>query len=59
MLQAPNRRSFLQNALVLTAEREREKLEKEGFKGVLEQVTELEKRLGIHDLAQFTPAVTG
>ncbi|HWR17583.1 MAG TPA: hemerythrin domain-containing protein [Terriglobales bacterium] len=28
---------------------------KEGFEGVLEQVAEIEKKLGIYDLSQFTP----
>ncbi|MNS24115.1 hypothetical protein D3C72_559490 [compost metagenome] len=32
---------------------------REGFEGVVAQVAELEKRLGIHDLAQFTPGAPG
>jgi len=36
-------------------DRERELLGKEGFEGVLSHVEALEKRLGIFELAQFTP----
>lgn len=32
---------------------------REGFEGVVAQIAELEKRLGIYDLAQFTPRATG
>lgn len=34
---------------------EHQKFDKEGFEGIVAQVAELEKKLSIYDLAQFTP----
>lgn len=42
----------------LFEEREHKQLGKEGFEGVLEQIDDLEKTLGIHDIRQFTPEVS-
>jgi hemerythrin-like domain-containing protein len=39
-------------------EREHKLLGKEGFEGVLDHVGQLERALGIYELAQFTPSVT-
>jgi hemerythrin-like domain-containing protein len=39
-------------------EREHKLLGKEGFEGVLDHVGQLERALGIHELALFTPSVT-
>ncbi len=40
-------------------EQEEEKFGRNGFEKVVEQVAEIEKKLGIHDLAQFTPSLPG
>jgi hemerythrin-like domain-containing protein len=42
----------------LFEEIEHQRFGPEGFEGVVAKVADLEKRLGIHDLAQFTPQVT-
>lgn len=43
----------------LFEDREHQLFGREGFEGVVAQVAELEKRLGIYDLAQFTPQAPG
>lgn len=38
-------------------DKEHELFGKEGFEGVLVQIADIEKSLGIYDLSKFTPAV--
>lgn len=39
-------------------EKEHELFGKDGFSGIVEQVAEFERGIGIHDLAQFTPVIS-